>query len=46
MIIIFNLFSTHQPLEKYSFNASSSSQPFDIECLQKQWDNVFISEYN
>ena len=46
MITVFNLFSTHQPLEKYSFNAGSSSQSFDVECLQKQWDNVFISENN
>lgn len=46
MIIVFNLLSTHQPLEKYSLNASPSSKSFDLECIQKQSDNVFISENN
>ena len=46
MIIVLNLLSTYQPLENYSFNASSSSKPFDLECILKQWDNVFISENN
>ena len=46
MIIVFNLLSIHQPLEKYSLNAISSSKPIDLGCLKKQWDNVFISENN
>ena len=46
MIIVLNLLSNHQTLEIYLINATAPSNPFDLDCVQKQWDNVFISENN
>lgn len=43
---ISTLLSSAQLLEKYSHNAIASTKRFDLECVQKQWNNVFISENN
>lgn len=39
---ISNLLSSFHLLEKYSYNAIVSTKRFDLECVQKQWDDVFI----
>ena len=39
---ISNLLSSSQLLEKYSYNAIASTNRFDLECVQKQWGDVFI----
>ena len=43
---ISKLLSSSQLLEKYSFNAITSTRRFDLDCVQKQWNNVFILENN
>jgi len=43
---ISNLLLNNELREKYSRNAIASTQCFDLECVQAQWDNIFISGSN
>ena len=43
---ISNLLAKVQLLEEYSRNAITSTKRFDLESVQKQWNNVFISGNN
>jgi glycosyltransferase involved in cell wall biosynthesis len=41
---ISNLLLNSHLLEKYSHNAIASTKRFDLECVQKQWDNIFCCD--
>lgn len=40
---ISNLLANDSLLQEYSVNAMDSTKRFDLECVQKQWDDIFVN---
>lgn len=38
------LLSNPEQMEKYSYNAIESTKQFDLECVIKEWDKLFLEE--